>query len=163
MMSGRSARRPGELVFLFLLLGAGLFAIREAQRLGGFANLSGPGFFPMLASTVMVASLAAVIWQRVREGEPFGALRRFFHDVMPLRLVVVTALVAAYVAVMPELGFMAASGLFLFVMLLYLWRRGFWLALAVTAASLVVIQIVFRMVFQVVLPVGRLWQAGSFW
>jgi hypothetical protein len=159
-MTGRPLRRPGELVFLLALLGGGFLAIREAWRLGGFANLSGPGFFPMLASTILVASLVAVIWRRVREGEPFGALRRFFHDVMPLPLVVVTGLILAYVAIMPALGFMAASGLFLLAMLLYLWRQGIWLSLAVVAASLLAIQVVFRMVFQVVLPTGWLWPAG---
>ena len=161
-MTGKSRHRPGELVFLLVLLAFGLLAVREAQRLGGFANLSGPGLFPMLASTVLVLSLLAVTWRRLRQGEPLGGIRRFFHEVMPLRLVVVTGLIGAYVAVMPELGFMVASGLFLFVMLLYLWRRGFWLALAVTAASLLAIQVIFRVVFQVVLPAGRLWQAGLF-
>lgn len=159
-MTGSPRHRSGEVVFLLVLLGLALLAVGEARRLGGFASLSGPGFFPMLASSVMVLSLLAVIWRRIRQGEPFGALRRFFHDVMPLRLVVVTALIAAYVALMPALGFMVASGVFLLAMLLYLWRRGFWLSLLVTAASLLVIQVIFRMVFQVVLPTGWLWPAG---
>ena len=161
-MPGQPQHRPGDILFLLVLLGLGVLAIREAQRLGGFANLSGPGLFPMLASTVMVASLLAITWRRLRQGEPLAGIRRFVHDVMPLRLVVVTALIGAYVAVMPELGFMVASGLFLFVMLLYLWRRSFWLALAVTAVSLLAIQVIFRLVFQVVLPTGRLWQSGLF-
>ena len=58
------------------------------------------------------------------------------------------------------LGFMVATGLFLFVMLLYLWRRGLWLSLAVTAGSLLAIHVIFRMVFQVILPRGTLWQQG---
>lgn len=159
-MSGSPVRRPGEFVFLLLLLLAGLLAAREAIRLGGFANLSGPGFFPMLASTVLVASLASLLWRWLRQERSPSPLRHFFSLVMPFRLVVVTGLIAAYVAVMPEVGFMVASGLFLLVTLLYLWRCGLWLALAVTAASLIVIHIVFRLVFKVVLPAGRLWPSG---
>lgn len=161
-MPDQPQRRPGELIFLVVLLVVGGLAIVEAQRLGGFARLSGPGFFPMLAAVAMVASLLVAIWRRLLAGEPFGALRRFFHEVLPLRLAVVTILMAAYVLVMPELGFMAATGLFLMAALLYLWRRGFWASLAVTAASLVAIQVIFRLLFQVVLPTGRLWPAGLF-
>lgn len=161
-MSGQPARRPGELVFLVLLLVLGILAIVEAHRLGGFAELSGPGFFPMLASLAAVLSLSAIIWRRLKEGAPFAALDRFFIDVLPLRLIVVVALIAAYVAVMPWFGFLVASGGFLLVMLLYLWRQGFWRALAVAVASLVAVQVVFRLLFQVVLPKGQLWPAGLF-
>ncbi len=161
-MSGQPTRRPGELVFLVVLLVLGLLAILEAERLGGFTKLSGPGFFPMLASLAAVLSLGAVIWGRLKQGQPLAALGRFFTDVMPLRLVVVVALIAAYVAAMPWLGFIVASGGFLLLMLLYLWRQGFWRALAVTLASLVAIQVVFRLLFQVVLPSGQLWPAGFF-
>lgn len=161
-MRPEPAHRPGERVFLVVLLVMAGFAIREAQRLGGFANLAGPGFFPMLASTVMAASLAVLLLQRLFAPVRFGDLRRFADRILPLRLLLVVALIGLYVWAMPALGFMVATGLFLLAMLLYLWRRGFWLSLAVTAGSLVVIHVIFRMVFRVILPTGTLWQQGFF-
>ena len=162
LMPPEPRHRPGERVFLAVLLAAAGFAVFEARRLGGFANLSGPGFFPMLASTVMAASLVVLLAQRLRAPASLADLRRFVDQILPLRLLVVVALIGLYVWAMPVLGFMVATGLFLLAMLLYLWRRGVWLSLAVTAGSLVVIHVIFRIVFRVILPSGTLWQQGLF-
>jgi len=163
-MPGQPPRPAGELLFLVLLLGLGAAALLEARRLGGFAGLSGAGFFPLLASGVMVASTAVLIlqWLRARRLRHRPAAPAGGDAVLPVRLVVVVALIGGYVALLPVLGFMAATALFLLAALLYLWRRGLWRSLAVTAASLVVVQVIFREVFQVMLPRGTLWP-GGFW
>lgn len=161
-MAEPPARPRGELVFLVVLLGVAVAAVVEAQRLGGFARLSGAGIFPMLASVVMAVSLLLLIGAELQAAWRGGRVTGAWAAVVPLRLVAVVALIAAYAAAMPYLGFMAATGLFLLATLLYLWRRGLWRSLAVTAAALVAIQLVFREVFQVVLPGGTLWP-GGFW
>jgi hypothetical protein len=76
----------------------------------------------------------------------------------PLRIVLFTLLVAAYVAVIPSVGFLAASGGLLFVSIWALWRKGPVWSLAISLLSIGAIYVLFRVVFQVVLPIGSLWR-----
>lgn len=61
-----------------------------------------------------------------------------------------------YVVAMPLLGFVISSGLFLFATFAYLWRKNLLISLILTAGSLAAIHVIFRIVFQVVLPGGSL-------
>jgi len=160
-MADRPTRRPGETLFVLALVAAGAAAVVEAQRLGGLSDPSGPGIFPMLASLVLVVSALVLLWRRVpAEAAAVERLRRFGREVVPLRVLAVIGLILAYVVAMPTVGFMAATGAFLVVVLRLLWDRGWLAVLTLTAFSLAVIHLVFRIVFQVVLPAGRL---GSLW
>lgn len=76
--------------------------------------------------------------------------------VLPQRVIVVTVLLALYVTAMPTLGFLLCSGLFLFISISYLWKKPLWLSLCVSLASLFIIHILFRRVFQVILPEGTI-------
>jgi hypothetical protein len=73
-------------------------------------------------------------------------------------VVLFTLLVALYVAVIPGIGFLSASGGLLFVSIWTLWRKGPLWALAISLLSIGVIYLLFRIVFGVVLPGGSLWQ-----
>ncbi len=76
--------------------------------------------------------------------------------VLPLQVAVVTVLLVLYVISMPTLGFLLSSGLFLIASISYLWKKPVWMALLVALGSLFVIHVVFRQVFQVILPQGTL-------
>jgi hypothetical protein len=78
------------------------------------------------------------------------------REFLPLRHCVVLVLMLLYLAALPLIGFVPASGLFLFATFPYLWRRNVLLTLVLSAASLAAIYVVFRIVFQVVLPQGSL-------
>ncbi len=151
-------RRPGELVFVVLLLLASLWLFWQSVLISGFSGLSTPGVFPMLASGVMVASALWILRDTARRAPDGGGIGRFLEQVTPLRQVVMLGLVALYVAVMPLLGFVLASGLFLFVTISFLWRRNFFLTVGISALALGVIYLIFRVAFQVVLPRGTLLQ-----
>lgn len=153
------SRRPGELGFAFVLLALGIIALWQAYDISGFEKLSAPGVFPMLASGVMFVSALTIfreVRSRPRSAEPL------MTSVFPRRLLLMTVLLFAYVLLMPRLGFLAASGLFLFVSTSWLWRRPWWAALAVTLFSLLAVHMLFRRLFQVVLPQGPFdrWLAG---
>ena len=62
----------------------------------------------------------------------------------------------AYVVAMPRLGFVISSAVFLFAAFWFLWRRGPLISLLLAASSLGGVYLVFRKVFQVVLPQGSL-------
>jgi hypothetical protein len=74
--------------------------------------------------------------------------------IIPPRLAVLTAFVVVYILAMPLLGFMASSAVFLFAALWLLWRRGPLRSALLTAVSLVAVWLVFREIFQVLLPRG---------
>ena len=157
-MSTSKPRRPGELVFITILLLLSLWLFWQSVLISGFSGLSTPGVFPMLASGVMIISTLSILRETARRAPSGGGVARFLNEVTPLRQAVMLGLVAAYVALMPWLGFILASGLFLFVSISFLWRRSFLLTTAISALALGAIYLVFRIVFQVVLPKGTLLQ-----
>jgi putative tricarboxylic transport membrane protein len=152
------SRRPGELVFIVLILLASLWLFWQSVLISGFSGLSTPGVFPMLASGVMVISGLWVLRDTARRAPDSGGVGRFVRQITPLRQVVMLGLVAIYVAVMPWLGFVVASGLFLFVSIGFLWRRNVVVTAGISAVSLGAIYLIFRVAFQVVLPRGTLLQ-----
>ena len=150
-------RRVGELWFAFALLAFALAALWQAYGISGFASLSSGGVFPMLAAaTMVVASLAVVRMTQRREPAAERTPAHFLTEVLPARLIVFLALVAGFLAAMPWLGFMPAAGLFLYVAIAFLWRRGVLRPALVTLLALVFIYVTFRLAFQIVLPRGVL-------
>lgn len=159
-MSTKPARRPGELVFAFLLIVFSLAALWQAYGISGFSGLTSAGVFPMLAAgTMVLAALFILVKTAARsrpDRTPGPEPLRFYREVVPPLHLAVMALVLVYLLAIPWLGFTASSGLFLFAAFALLWRRSLLVSLLLTAASLAAIYVVFRLVFQVVLPQGAL-------
>ncbi|MGF1626117.1 MAG: tripartite tricarboxylate transporter TctB family protein [Alphaproteobacteria bacterium] len=160
-MSAREPRRPGELTFTVILVLCSLWLFWEAYLISGFSGLATPGVFPMLATGVLIVSTATILVSALRSPSPGGGALRFLREVTPLRHAIVLGLVAGYVALMPLLGFVVSSGLFLFISLQVLWRRNPLVTAILTAGSLAAIYVIFRIVFQVVLPTGTVLQGLS--
>ena len=160
-MQTRPAQQ-GETGFALLLLVFSVTAFWQAYAISGFSGLSTPGVFPMLASATMVVAAACILVQSLQQkpGSDFPSQtgQSFFHTVMPPRLLIVVALITAYVFAMPAFGFLLASGAFLFLSFSYLWRKSLLVSLLITIVSLVSVYLVFRKLFQVVLPKGTLMQ-----
>ncbi len=159
-MQGRP-REPGETVFACLMLLLGLFVMAEGWRLDAFQSPSSAGIFPAFAGLVMAVSAAAVIVRTCRMAPPLaaaeqGLVRAFLRRVTPKEVAAMAALMVAYMLALEPLGFLVASFAFLLVAILYLHRRGLIFAAVVSAATLALIWVVFRLVFTVVLPAGRL-------
>jgi putative tricarboxylic transport membrane protein len=163
-MSGQSIRRPGELVFACLLVIFSAAALWQAYGISGLTGLSQPGVFPMLAAATMLASCVFILRDTLRAGKAAGSghHKAFWSNILPLRLVVILAMVAIYLYLMPWLGFVITSGLFLFACIAYLWRKGLVISLVLATVSLAAIYFLFRVVFEVVLPQGTVIPAGVF-
>ncbi len=160
-------RRPGELVFVFILVGFSAAAIWQAYLISGFTGLSKPGVFPMLAAATMLVS-GLFILRDTFAIEPAGSKNgvsvfgQFIRDVTPLRFIIMLAIVTAYLFAMPWLGFVISSGLFLLISFVFLWRKSFWVSFLLALVALGAVYFVFRIVFQVVLPQGSLIPPGIF-
>jgi hypothetical protein len=158
-MDAPRARRPGETVFGLALLAFALWALWESHAIAGFDRLSGAGVFPMLASGVMAASALAILSETRRRAAPEdGGAAAAARFLLPPRLILFAALMTAFAAAIPPLGFLPAAGAFALAAIWLLWRRGPLRAAAVTALAIAAIWLVFRVVFQVVLPTGSLWR-----
>jgi len=158
-MKTPSGLRPGELVFALMLVAFSLVAFREAYAISGFSGLTTGGVLPMLASGIMTVSglaiLRDVLGRRVPgEGASLSAIRAYL---LPTRLLLFGLLLLLYALAIPWIGFIAASGGFLFVSILYLWRRGIIWSTAISLIAILVVYVLFRLIFQVVLPTGSLW------
>lgn len=150
--------RPGERVFALAVLGFALLAFREAYRISGFSGLTTGGVIPMLAAGVMVASGLFILRDTLaRRRATRPTLAETLAFLVPARHVLFVALLAAYAVAIPRLGFLPASAIFLFLSIRMLWRRGVLWAAGVTALSVAGVYVVFRLVFQVVLPTGTVW------
>jgi len=161
-MSGSTPGRQGERGFSLLLLVFSVTAFWQSYAISGFSGLSTAGVFPMLASATMIVSAVCILLQSVRQepdktsgkNAPSGVIQA----ILPARVLILVLFILGYVVAMPALGFLLASGLFLLVSFSYLWRKSFIISLLVTLVSLVSVYLVFRQIFQVVLPKGTLLQ-----
>lgn len=150
--TNRASRKPGELYFIVLLIIVSAAALREAYGIAGFSKWSSPGVFPMLAAGTMLLSALFIL------KDSFAGLANTEHPenlpLLPKQVALTAAYVVLYVLLMPLLGFLIASSLFLFASLLTLWKKPVWQAALVTFVSLIAIHFIFRIVFQVILPRG---------
>lgn len=154
------ARRPGELVFALVLLVFAVTAFWQAYGISGLKGLSTPGVFPMLATGAMALASAINLLSLIKAPPPSSqhgsVANRFFREYLPVRHLVVIAMLLAYVLTMPFMGFVVGSGAFLFAVIQYLWRKNPLFTLAIATLTLSLIYLVFRTMFQVVLPQGSL-------
>ena len=113
---------------------------------------------PMLATgTMTVAGLVVLVETARRRPEAAGgSARRFLARITPPRLALFAAMIVGYMLALEPLGFLASSFLFLFGSMAYLQRRSLLANLVVSVVSLALIWVLFRHVFSVVLPAGRL-------
>lgn len=157
-MSSARSRRPGELAFVLLLVVFSLLAAWQAWTISGFSSPSSPGVFPMFAAATMLVSGLIILTETAR-GRPVperSAAAAFLAEVTPVRLLVFTAMIIAYMVSLEPAGFLVSSFVFLFAATAYLYRGPILLSLVVSSASLAAVYFVFRHVFSVVLPAGRL-------
>lgn len=159
-MHDNAKPRPGETLFALALVIFSAAAFWQSYAISGFKGLATAGTFPMLASAAMLASSLLILVTTVRK-DPRDVTQETRSSpvtttILPLPVVIVAGLVAAYVMLMPLFGFMLSSAAFLFASYWYLWRKGWFISLILMLGSLTVIYAVFRLVFQVVLPAGSL-------
>lgn len=150
--------RPGELGFTVLLTAASLYAFSEAFAISGFKGLTTGGVMPMVASGIMVLSAVLILRDAVRRSKAWRpSVTSVIGFLFSWRLIAITALIVLFALAIPKIGFLAAAGVFQFVAMTLLWRGRVLVSAVITVASIAVIYILFRLIFQVILPQGSLW------
>jgi len=143
-------KRRGEDLFGLIMVVVSVGIFWQAYAISGFSALSSPGAFPMAAAAAMVIGALVVAYGNLRNTAP-----RDDAPILPVTIAIFTGLVIAYALLLSPLGFLPASFLFLFAGMRLLYPRGGWLRSGIIAiGSLVAIYVIFRLVFQVILPEG---------
>lgn len=159
-MNTLKERKPGEAWFLTLMVGGSAFLLWRAVGISGLQSWSSAGMFPMLAAaTMLVTGLMAMVQMLRRPPERRGGFAAFVAQIAPVRLIGGVGAVAAYMLLLPFLGFLAASLFFMVSAMRLFGSRRWTLNIGVSVASLAAIYLVFSTVFSVVLPKG-LWLSG---
>lgn len=150
--------RPGEKVFSFILIIFSAILFFESYKISGFSGLTTSGAMPMFASTLMFISSIFIFLETLKKDSKnkFNLLK-VTQYLLPKQLIFFVSLVLIYVLAIPYFGFTLSSGTFLIISILNLWNKGFVWSLGVSALSIAVIYFLFRIVFQVILPLGSYW------
>ena len=158
MSSQTPDRRPGELVFALLIVVFSAATSWLSYGISGFTGKTTAGVFPMIASGVMMVSSVVILVSATRLPATPKSSNGFLAEVLTPRHMIMIGYIIAYVLLMPLIGFVASSAVFLFCSFQFLWRKSPLLILVLTGATLAIIYVIFRKVFQVVLPQGTLLQ-----
>lgn len=147
-------QNPGELYFLLLLFSVFSLFFYEALKQDGVleGELAGPGVIPQLmigASLIMVVML---LLQFRRNGYKEGKIINVINILFSKDLVAILMTVILYALLLENLKFILTSALFLFFSMVLLDRKKYFHKLMLSLASVAIIVLIFRYVFQVVLP-----------
>jgi hypothetical protein len=151
--------RPGEKIFSILLVLFSGFLFFESYKISQFKSLVTSGAMPMFASTLMFVSSIFILINTFSKNKTlkqnsFQVIKYLF----PLRFILFVLLIFLYTFVIQYLGFLLASGIFLFISVWSLWEKGPLPAILISLSSIATIYLLFRIVFKVILPIGTFFQ-----
>jgi putative tricarboxylic transport membrane protein len=151
-MQTNQPRRPGEVIFNAAVVAVSLFLFYTAYGISGFEALSGAGSVPMVTTGIMVVASVVILLQSLRK--PPVISETVAHDILPLPVVAIVALILGYAVLLKPLGFIPTSFLFLVLAIRLLGRRSLIWSAGMAVVSVIGIYIVFRLVFTVLMPPG---------
>ena len=151
--------RPGEKIFSILLVLFSGFLFFESYKISQFKSLVTSGAMPMFASTLMFVSSIFILINTFSKNKTlkqnsFQVIKYLF----PLRFILFVLLIFLYTFVIQYLGFLLASGIFLFITVWSLCEKGPLPAILISLSSIATIYLLFRIVFKVILPIGTFFQ-----
>lgn len=147
---------PGETFTSWLLLAFSLFVLYQAYGISGFSGLSSAGAFPIGAATLMCISMLYLVIDNLKiEHKTEGHGMGFFEvlaELMPLRIILFTAMIIIYMLILQPVGFLISTLLFLIAGFIFLGGAGPIKSIIIALVSVSAIYGVFHYLFQVILP-----------
>jgi len=152
MINMRTRNLVASIFLLFLCGGYAYLTVNLPTR--AIENSTQPSFFPWVIVIFLTGLTLLLLIQVATSGKQPNIERR--NQVPVKRLIYGLLLSLAYLFALPKLGFVAANiPLFGGLMYLYGERRPIWIGLGSIIISVMVF-LVFRKIFQIILPVGVL-------
>lgn len=158
MSLGPATRRESKaaLFGVLTLLCLGILGLMQAWSLGLWLETApGPGLFPAAISAVLITCCLATVLSEWRGISPADSVIEDDEGSDVRRLVGYSLALALYVVALEPLGYLLATGA-VFVLLLRFAERLSWTrTLSVTAAALLLCDLLFVRLLGVTLPTGR--------
>lgn len=150
----QSDQKPGELYFLFMLFLVFVLFSYESLKNNGLleGQISGPGIIPQLIAVGSIIMIAVLFMQFIRNHYKEGKVSEVIEALFCKNLVVIIVAVFLYALLLEKFKFILTSAMFLFFSMVALEPKKIINKLIISTATLVFIVLIFKYVFQVVLP-----------
>lgn len=150
----QSNQKPGELYFLSMLSLVFVLFLYEALKNKGLleGKISGPGIIPQLIAVGSIIMIFILFMQFIKNHYKEGKVFEVIETLFSKNLVVIIVAVVLYALLLEKFKFILTSGAFLFFSMIALEPKKIINKLIISTATLVFIVLIFKYVFQVVLP-----------
>jgi putative tricarboxylic transport membrane protein len=149
----------GDLLSSAALIGLATYIMLEGRKWAIYGSEGpGPGFFPIMYGTAMLALSLYLLQRSIRVGaapRPEGKEPTDIKGVISALLTWVA--LAICIPMMLVLGFTVGFGLFAFVIIKVIFQRTYKTSLIAAASIAVTLHLIFPVLLQAPLPVGMLW------
>jgi putative tricarboxylic transport membrane protein len=153
-MPAQTPYRPGERVFLWLLLAFGLFVLIVALMIPHLENLSSSGVFPIFVGSILILTMVYLLWQnrkRYAASTLRDECRQIPAFVLPLTVVGYAGILLLYILTTAPLHFIPSSFVFLVVSFIFLRGATPVRSVIIGVGTLAGIYVLFQTIFKVIL------------
>ena len=153
-MSAQTPYRPGERIFIWLLLALGIFALITALMIPNLENLSSSGVFPIFVGSTLILTMVYVLRQsrkRYATATLRDECRQLPAFVLPITVVGYAGILLLYILITAPLHFIPSSFIFLVISFIFLRAASPVRSVLLAAGSLAGIYILFQTIFKVIL------------
>jgi len=153
-MTEQTQQRPGERIFLWLLLAFGIFVLITALMIPNLENLSSSGAFPIFIGSVLILSVVRVLWkQRCRYAAL--TLREGCSQVpafaLPVTVIGYAFILLLYILTTAPLHFLPSSFAFLLISFIFLKGASPLRSVIIGVGTLAGVYVLFQTIFKVIL------------
>lgn len=153
-MTEQTEPRPGERIFIWLLLAFGIFVLITALMIPNLVNLSSSGVFPIFIASILILTMIHVLWQNRQR---YAALS--LHDecrqipafALPVTVIGYAFILLLYILTTAPLHFLPSSFAFLVISFIFLKGASLLRSVIIGAGTLAGIHVLFQTIFKVIL------------
>jgi putative tricarboxylic transport membrane protein len=154
VMPAQTPYRPGERIFVCLLLAFGIFVLIAALTIPHLENLSSSGVFPIFVGSILILTMVYVLWQN-RKRYAASTLREECKQVpvfaLPTTVVGYAGILLLYILTTAPLHFIPSSFAFLVISFIFLRGASPLRSVIIGVGTLTGIYILFQTIFKVIL------------
>ena len=153
-MSEKTPHRPGERIFIWLLLAFGIFVLITALMIPHLENLSSSGVFPIFVGSLLILTMVHVLWHN-RKRYAASPLREECQQVpafvLPMTVIGYAGILLLYILTTAPLHFIPSSFAFLVISFIFLRGASPLRSVIIGAGTLAGIYVLFQTIFRVIL------------
>jgi len=153
-MPAQTPYRPGERIFIWLLLAFGVFVLITALTIPHLENLSSSGVFPIFAGSILILTMVHVLWHN-RKRYAASTLREECTQVpsfvLPITVVGYAGILLLYIVTTAPLHFIPSSFAFLLISFIFLKAASPVRSVIIAVGTLAGIYGLFQTIFKVIL------------